>query len=167
MDSMARSAPPSDAAALLDDRRVEAFGMLIEAHNEAMTATTKRLAETAAPPVAWLGVLIRLARAPDRRLRMTELARDMTMSTSGLTRLIDRVEAAGHVVRERCPDDRRGLWTVLTPAGLEVVTAVAPLHVADLSELLGDALDDDDLATLIDLLRRVRDHIRGVSDSPG
>lgn len=152
---------------VLDDPRVEAFGMLVETNNELVAATTRRLARTNAPPVPWLGVLIRLARSPGQRLRMTELAHDMTMSTSGLTRLVDRVEAAGHVEREPCPDDRRGLWAVLTPAGLDVVAAVAPGHVADLDELLQDALGGADLASLTDLLRRVRDHIRGMSDSPG
>lgn len=151
----------------LDDPRVDAFGMLIEAHNELVAATTKALSAHDAPPVPWLGVLIRLARTPGQRLRMTELARDMTMSTSGLTRLVDRVEAAGHVERERCPEDRRGYWAVLTPAGLEVVDRVAPGHVEHLGELLGVALGDEDLDQLTDLLRRVRDHIRGMSDSPG
>ncbi len=151
----------------LNDARVEAFGMFVETHNELITALTRRLAAADTPPIAWLGVLIRLARTPGQRLRMSELARDMTMSTSGLTRLIDRVEAAGHVVREACPDDRRGLWTVLTPTGLDVVTAAAPGHIEDLDELLGQALASDDLVALTDLLRRVRDHIRGMPDSPG
>ena len=158
---------PDAAVAAFDDPRVEAFGMFVETHNELVTTLTRRLAATDAPPVPWLGVLIRLARTPGQRLRMSELARDMTMSTSGLTRLVDRVEAAGHVVREACPEDRRGLWAVLTPEGLDVVMQAAPGHLADLDELLHDALGDDDLVTLTDLLRRVRDHIRGMSDSPG
>ncbi len=150
-----------------DDPSVDAFGMLIEAHNELVSATTKGLAAYDAPPVPWLGVLIRLTRTPGHRLRMTELARDMTMSTSGLTRLVDRVEAGGHVVRERCPEDRRGYWVVLTPAGSAAVEAIAPTHVEQLGQLIGDAIGDDELRQLTDLLRRVRDHIRGMSDSPG
>lgn len=141
--------------------------MFVETHNEVIAALTKRLATTDAPPVPWLGVLIRLARTPGQRLRMSELARDMTMSTSGLTRLIDRIEAAGHVARQACPEDRRGLWATLTPTGLDVVMAAAPGHLTDLDELLHQALGDDDLESLTDLLRRVRDHIRGMSDSPG
>lgn len=158
---------PDAAVAALDDPRVEAFGMFVETHNELVTALTKRLNATDAPPVPWLGVLIRLARTPGQRLRMSELAHEMTMSTSGLTRLIDRVEAAGHVVREACPDDRRGLWAALTPAGLDIVMQVAPGHLADLEDLLGSALARGEVVELTDLLRRVRDHIRGMSDSPG
>lgn len=146
---------------VLDDPRVEAFGMLLEAHNETLSAVTQRLDDTSIP-VPWIGVLIRLARTPGHRLRMSELAQSMTMSTSGLTRLIDRIEDAGHVRREPCPDDRRGTWAVLTDEGRQYIEALAPDHVQDLGELLADALDDRQLEQLTTLLRRVRDHIRSL-----
>lgn len=150
---------------VLDDPGVEAFGMLLEAHNELSNAVGRRLDEDLMVPVPWLGVLVRLARSPGQRLRMTRLAAEMTMSTSGLTRLIDRVEAAGHVRREACPEDRRGLLAVLTPEGRDVVLRAAPTHVADLDHLLAP-LSPDQLAQLTDLLRIVRDHIRSL-DSGG
>lgn len=150
----------------LADSRIEAFGMLVEAHNEVVNAVSRRLETGHDLPVAWMGVLIRLARSPDQQLRMTKLARDMTISTSGLTRLIDRMEAAGHVRRQACPEDRRGLLAVLTPAGQAVVTEAAPAHVADITRYLGDALTDDELAQLTDLLRTVRDHVRTVAGEP-
>jgi len=152
-----------DALTLLDDPSVEAFGMLIETHNELTNAVTGRLEAELSVPVPWLGVLIRLARTPGNQLRMTHLAREMTMSTSGLTRLVDRVEAAGHVRREACPEDRRGLLAVLTPAGRRVIADAAPTHVADLDRYLAAALTPDELVQLTDLLRKVRDHVR----SPG
>jgi MarR family 2-MHQ and catechol resistance regulon transcriptional repressor len=151
---------PSDALELLEDERIEAFGMLIEAHNELQNAMSRAIETDTDVRVAWLGVLIRLARSPDQRLRMSELARDMTMSTSGLTRLVDRVEAAGHVRREACPDDRRGLHAVLTPEGHAVIAAAAPRHLEDLERYLAGALADDELAELTRLLQKVRNHIR-------
>lgn len=146
---------------LLDDPRIEAFGMLIETHNELQNVITHRLEAESALSVPWMGVLIRLARSPGQRLRMTELARDMTMSTSGLTRLIDRIERVGHVRREPCPNDRRGFHAVLTPAGLAVVAEASTRHVADLETYLAAPLTPDQLTQLTDLLRIVRDHIRG------
>ncbi len=157
--------PPGEAnppLAILDAPCIEAFGMLIETHNELMNAATKGLEREVGLPVPWLGVLIRLARSPGQRLRMSELARDMTMSTSGLTRLIDRVEAAGHVRREACPSDRRGLLAVLTDEGRQVIVDVAPHHVADLDRYLAGALTDDEVAQLTGLLRQVRDHVRAI-----
>jgi MarR family transcriptional regulator, 2-MHQ and catechol-resistance regulon repressor len=144
----------------LDDPRVEALGMLIETHNELLHAVSRRLDAELAIPIPWLGVLIRLARSPGQRLRMTELARDMTMSASGLTRLVDRIEQAGHVRREACPEDRRGFHAVLTDAGAEAIGRAGAGHVEDLDRYLAAPLGDGELAQLTDLLRRVRDHIR-------
>jgi MarR family transcriptional regulator, 2-MHQ and catechol-resistance regulon repressor len=160
-------ASPPDPAPHLDDPRIEAYGMLLEAHNELHNALQRNLDAEAGVPVGWLSVLIRLARSPGERLRMTVLARDMTMSTSGLTRLIDRMEAGGVVQREACPEDRRGLLAVLTDEGRSVLASTAPCHVADLERLLGGALDDRELDQLTDLLRRVRDHVRTIGPPPG
>lgn len=157
----------SDPTQHLDDPRVEAYGMLIEAHNELHNAVQRKLDTEVGVPAAWLAVLIRLARSPGSRLRMTVLARDMTMSTSGLTRLIDRMEASGLVRREACPEDRRGLLAALTDEGVAVLTATAPCHVADLAQLLGGVLADGEVTQLTDLLRRVRDHVRNVGPPPG
>lgn len=154
--------PTAAAPDELDDPRIEAFGMLVEAHNELMNRTQRQLEADADVPVAWLGVLIRLARSPGQRLRMSELARDMTMSTSGLTRLVDRIEASGHVRREACPEDRRGLHAVLTEEGRAVLCKAVPGHAADLERTLGGAFDDEELAQLTALLRTLRDHVRGL-----
>jgi len=155
----------NDLARQLDDPRIEAFGMLIEAHNELVNAVQRHLEVAAAVPVPWLGVLIRLARSPGERLRMTELARDMTMSTSGLTRLVDRIEASGHVRREACPEDRRGLHAVLTDEGRAVLAEAAPCHLAELDRAMGQAFDPDELAELTALLRRLRDHVRAAAEA--
>jgi len=157
---------PADAARArpldgLDGPLIDCFGMLIEAHNEVVNRTQRGLEQSADVPVPWLGVLIRLARSPGERLRMTELARDMTMSTSGLTRLVDRIEAAGHVRREACPEDRRGLHAVLTDAGRAVLERAIPCHLEDLQRSIGDALEADEVAELTRLLRALRDHVRG------
>ncbi len=158
---------PPDPAEHLDDPRIEAYGMLIEAHNELHNALERNLEAVAGTPVGWLSVLIRLARSPDQRLRMTVLARDMTMSTSGLTRLVDRMEAGGVVRREACPEDRRGLLAVLTDEGRSLLASTTPCHLADLEHLLGGALDPRELGQLTDLLRTVRDHVRAVGPPPG
>lgn len=150
---------------LLDDPNVEAFGMLVEAHNELFHLTQRHLESSAEVPVVWLGVLIRLARSPGQRLRMSELARDMTMSTSGLTRLVDRIEAAGHVRREACPEDRRGLHAALTEEGRAVLERAVPCHVDDLGRTIGEALAPTDRAELVRLLRQLRDHVRTSADT--
>ena len=77
-------------------------------------------------PLGWYDVLLQLAEAPDHRLRMAELAERVLLSRSGLTRLVDRLAAEGLVTREPFPGDARGLYTVLTDAGLARLRAAAP-----------------------------------------
>jgi MarR family transcriptional regulator, 2-MHQ and catechol-resistance regulon repressor len=144
----------------LDDPQIELVGLLIEAHAEVMHGLERDLTATTELPVIWLSVLIRLARSPDSRLRMTELARDMVISTSGLTRLIDRIEAAGLVERQPCPQDRRGLHAVLTPLGRERLAELIPKHVGDIQRRVSDHLSDKDRDELMRLLRKVRNGAR-------
>jgi MarR family transcriptional regulator, 2-MHQ and catechol-resistance regulon repressor len=155
----------TDAPVRVDDRRIEAFGMLLEAHNEVVNAVQRQLESAASVPVPWLGVLIRLARSPGERLRMTELARDMTMSTSGLTRLVDRIEASGHVRREACPEDRRGLHAVLTDEGRAVLADAIPGHLTTLDRYVAGAFTAAELTELTSLLRTLRDHVRSTDAS--
>ena len=69
------------------------------------------------------GVLIFLDDAPDQRVRMAELAKGVLLSSSGGTRLVERLERLGYVTRRAAPDDRRGLFAELTDAGRHVVKA--------------------------------------------
>src|SRR5688572_17486841 len=119
------------------------MGMLVEAHARLTGALGAELQQVSALPLPWFEVLLRLGRSPDHRLRMSELARQMPLSTSGLTRLIDRVEAAGLVRREACPSDRRGQLAVLTDPGEAALAEALPVHVRGLRAHLTEALGDD------------------------
>ncbi|MEU2039709.1 MarR family winged helix-turn-helix transcriptional regulator [Nocardia niwae] len=85
-------------------------------------------------------VLVRLADAPEGRLRMTELADALYTSKSGLTYQVTQLEKAGLLMREACPTDVRGVIAVLTAAGRERLAEVAPGHVAAVRRVLVDVL---------------------------
>ena len=99
-------------------------------------------------PLTWYDVLVNLAHSPDGALRMNELAGAVLLSRSGLTRLVDRMQAAGYVERRACPSDRRGALAVLTPAGRDRLRAASPVHLKGITEHFLDKLDADDLAAL-------------------
>ena len=107
----------------------------------------------------WFEVMLRLARTPGHRLRMSDLASQVTLTASGLTRVVDRLEAGGFVVRLACPEDRRGAYAELTPAGLARLESVLPTHVAQIDEHLIGLLSSRDRQQLERILRRVRDHV--------
>ena len=139
------------------DPRITAFGMLLEAHAAVVAAVNRDLEDEAGMPVGTFEVLIRLARSPEQRLRMSELASQVALSTSGLTRLVDRVEAAGYIRREACPSDRRGAFAVLTDAGGEALQRALPAHLDSLERHVAGPLGPGGMARLEDLLRRLRD----------
>ena len=140
-----------------DDPRITTFGMLLEAHAAVLTQVGNEFEATSGIPVTWFEVMLRLARSPEHRLRMAELAKQIGLSTSGLTRLADRMEAAGYLRREACPTDRRGAHAVLTDEGLDLMRKAVPGHIDSLERHVAGPLGDD-IEVFEDLLRRLRDH---------
>lgn len=102
-------------------------------------------------------VLVQLAEAPDRRLRMTELADAVLLSRSGVTRLVDRMERAGLVSRTRVPGDGRGVAAELTDAGFHRLRVAARTHLAGVLRHFVARLDEDDLCALERISRRLAD----------
>jgi DNA-binding MarR family transcriptional regulator len=93
-------------------------------------------------------VLVFLANAPERRLRMSELAESVLITQSGITRLVDRLVARGLVERQRCSEDRRGSFAVLTDRGVTTLDAARGRHLDGVRERFLDRLHPDDLAAL-------------------
>jgi MarR family 2-MHQ and catechol resistance regulon transcriptional repressor len=136
---------------MLNDPRITAIGLFAEAYaglNARMTAQLD------------FEVLIRLARSPDCELRMTDLAAQTGLSTSGITRVVDRLERDGLAQRRACPTDRRGSFTVITEAGHDRLAAVVPGHVALIEEWFTGLLSERQLDDLLAALRVVRDAVR-------
>lgn len=93
--------------------------------------------------LANLDVLSRLYDEPEQRLRMQELAERSLFTRSGMTRVVDRVEKAGFVRRERVPGDRRGVFVILTPEGERVFVSAMAKHRSDVERAFGSRLSPD------------------------
>jgi DNA-binding MarR family transcriptional regulator len=105
-------------------------------------------------------VLARLADAPDRQMRMTELARGVVVSKSALTYQIGQLEKAGLVERTTCPSDERGVLAVLTEAGVRCLERVAPGHVAVVRAYLIDRMTRGELETMTTAMRKTEQALR-------
>ena len=103
------------------------------------------------------GVLVYLSEAPDRRLRMCDLAQELRLSPSGLTRRIDGLTKLGFVTREPSREDRRAMLAVLTDDGMAKLIAAAPTHVRAVRASLIDHLSPQDLRALGDIVERARE----------
>src|SRR5690242_5798717 len=93
-------------------------------------------------PLVWYDVLLALVDAPERRLRLHELAQAVVLSRSGLTRLVDRLEAAGLLRREPDPTDRRGAFAVLTDEGYAALRQTWPAYARGIQEHFARYLDE-------------------------
>ena len=132
-----------------------AWRAMLEAHAEVTAALERDLLAGCGLPLAWYDVLAQLHDAPGRGLRMQELARAVLLSKSGLTRLVDRMEQAGLVVREPDPDDRRGTRTALTSAGRAALRRAAPVHVRGVQRHFARHLEGDEARVLLAACARI------------
>lgn len=112
-------------------------------------------------------ILVRLSEAPDRRIRMSDLASLTLSSRSRLSHQIDRMEKAGLVERQACQDDRRGAYTVLTDTGWQTLVAAAPDHVESVRLHLLDPLTAREFAALGDACAKVADSLGGLPGLTG
>ena len=106
-------------------------------------------------PLASYDVLVQLSEAPERRLRMTELADRVLLSRSGLTRLADRLERDGLLTRVACPSDARGTLAVLTDEGLARLERAWPSHRRGVEQHVTGRYTAEEIKLLGDLLGRL------------
>ena len=139
----------------LETSKGSVWPLFLSAHAVLVETVEARLAASGQPPLAWYDVLWALARAPRERARMSELAESVVLSRSNLTRLVDRLEEAGFVARERSEADRRGAYAVLTAAGREMRKRMWPTYQAAIRELFESHLSEAEAAVLGTVLRRV------------
>jgi len=99
-------------------------------------------------------VLVNLSEAPDRALRMSELASRGAMSLSAISRVVDGLVRRGLVERAKCPSDGRGLLAVLTDEGLALLEEAYPTHLAGVRAHVMDHLSGLDLDALADAVAR-------------
>jgi MarR family 2-MHQ and catechol resistance regulon transcriptional repressor len=147
----------------LDDPRLTAMGLFVEV-SAGLRATVDEDLEQHGLTGTAFEVLLRLARSPEGRLRMSDLANQATLSPSGLTRVVDRLFAAGYAEREQHERDRRVFHAVITPSGLELVEQVLPSHLDVVERSLTGVLDPAELDALCTALRKVRAVVRPGSD---
>ena len=105
-------------------------------------------------------ILAQLSDAPDRRMRMSELADVAMLSRSRLSHRMKVMEKAGWVRREACPVDKRGYFAVMTPKGWKAIVAAAPDHVESVRGRFVDLLSKEDQRVLAEIFSRVEDGLR-------
>jgi DNA-binding MarR family transcriptional regulator len=145
---------PASRARLRPDE-LAAWRAYLRGHAGVTRALEADLVATQRLSLAAYDVLVQLAEAPERRLRMTELADAVLLSRSGVTRLVDRLERDGLVVRAPVAEDGRGVAASLTERGLDRLRGASRIHLEGVVRYFADRLDAADLAEL----RRISDKL--------
>jgi DNA-binding MarR family transcriptional regulator len=143
---------------LLDDPRLTAIGLFMEAHMGLVAKLTPRFQEFGLSETE-SEVMMRLGRTPGGRLRMSDLSAQTSLSTSGITRVIDRLERDGLAVRESCKTDRRGTWARITESGNQRIKEMLRLHLEDVERWYTGQLTPPQLDALTEALRVIRDAV--------
>jgi DNA-binding MarR family transcriptional regulator len=131
------------AQSQINDEQLAAWRAFLRAHSAMLRRIGRDLDEAGLPPLAWYDVLGALRDAPDGRLRQVELAERVLISNSGLSRLLDRIEAKGLVERMSCPSDRRAFFVGLTDEGRELLDLMWPVYARGIAEDFLPALGDN------------------------
>lgn len=139
----------------LDAVEMEAWRELLRSHANLLGRLDRELEAEHGLSLAEYEVLSFLSEAPGERMRMSELARQVLISPSALTRRLDRLEKRGLVSRQRCPHDARGAYAVLSRRGRSRLVAAAPTHVRGVRQHFVDRLDRSQLEALARALSRV------------
>ena len=137
------------------DPRGEAWTALCRAHAGVAGRLQEALTDAGLPPLAWYEVLDVVAGAPDRQLKMGEIASALVISRGGLTKLVDRLVKAGLLERVFCETDRRVSYAALTPSGQEVFAEMQPIVIGELRAAFTQSLSARQAAALRDALVKV------------
>jgi MarR family 2-MHQ and catechol resistance regulon transcriptional repressor len=133
----------------------ETFGRLREAHASLTRELSASLVATHGLTINDYGALLLLSRAGEEGMRRIDLANQLQLSPSGITRLLDRLEDQGLVGKGACKSDARVSYAILTEAGLGKLREAAPGHIEDIDRRLSAALSEDEIKTLTELLGRL------------
>jgi len=119
---------------LMDDDALDTWRAFLNAHAHVTRRIGRELAEAGLPDLGWYDLLWTLYRAPERRLRVNELAREVVLSPTAMSRFVDRAERAGMVRREPDPADRRALQVALTDEGVALLRKMWPVYERGIEE---------------------------------
>jgi DNA-binding MarR family transcriptional regulator len=139
----------------LNPEEMLAWRCIVDVETEIRNSLDAALVEMHDVSLGEYGVLVRLSEAPERRLRMTDLAELMRLSPSGLTRRLDRLVSRGVVERVSSDDDRRVTMAVLTTSGLALLEKSSPDHLDGVRRHLIDHLSEDEIVQLGQILSRL------------
>jgi len=151
----------------LSEDEIGAWKGMLRAHRDLVVGLDSQLEREHSLPLSSYEVLMVLADSPHGRARMSEIAEELILSRSGLTRLVDRLVRDGWVERTPCEDDARGLYAAITPSGLAKLRHARPAHLDGVREDFISRLSDADLEALARVWTKLEDRAGQAASGTG
>ena len=142
------------------DTSAAAWGSMLLAHARSTEEVNRRAAKAGMPSMDWYDVLWALERAGSQRLRLSEVADLLTTSRPNFTRLLDRLEEAGLVVRERSVEDRRTVYALITPEGKKLRKKMWGFYERAIEEVFTSHLTQEEQIAIESGLNKVYQSLR-------
>jgi DNA-binding MarR family transcriptional regulator len=136
---------------------VAAWRAVLLAQSRALRAIERGMEAAGAISLSWYDVLLELNAAPDRTLRMQDLAARAVLSRTRVSRIVTELEAAGYVERRADPDDGRAALAAITPSGRAALRSAAPIYLAGIEEHFNRYLSPAAQRAIATALQRVID----------
>jgi DNA-binding MarR family transcriptional regulator len=149
----------------LNEEEQGSWRTFVQATKQLFELLERELDQRTAVPSLFYEVLAPLAEAPERRLRMSDLAAQSQSSRSRLSHSMARLESLGWIRREACQTDRRGAFAVLTDEGFSAIEAAAPVHAEGVRVHFFDQLDVEQVEQVRSISERVLEHLMAVKGS--
>lgn len=137
------------------DAALNAWTGLIRAQHQTLGAVEADLKAAGFPPLSWYDALLELRRAAPGGLRPFELEQRMLLAQYNLSRLADRLQDAGYLEKQSCPDDGRGHVLCITQSGRQLLKRMWPVYGDAVARHVGDKLSDQDARRLAALLAKL------------
>jgi DNA-binding MarR family transcriptional regulator len=134
----------------IDHEQLATWRAFLNAHARVTRAIGRDLAAAGLPDLTWYDLLWTLYKQPGRGLRVKQLASEVVLSPTAMSRFVDRVEAAGYVRREPDPADRRALQITLTEEGVELLRRMWPVYARGIETYFAAHLDGSSLRAMLE-----------------
>jgi DNA-binding MarR family transcriptional regulator len=153
-----------------DSNHIDAWATYFKSFNRIHQAIVEEIKAIGLPPMEVYDVLWTLEQAPEHRLRFADLSERVYLDRYNITRLADRLEEQGLLVRKRCPSDRRGVWALLTKQGLELRREMWKSYKDLIHKHFSGQLTSEDHKDLVRILGKVwkeKEYEKDVGDCGG
>jgi DNA-binding MarR family transcriptional regulator len=137
------------------ETKIAAWAALIRAQQTLLERVERDLKGAQMPPLSWYDVLLELDRAADGKLRLQDIGARILLTKSNVTRLLDRLEGEGLIIREDCHTDRRGAFAVITEKGRDLRRKMWPLYEAAIGAHFAAKISEEEAVLLLALMRKL------------